>query len=172
MKLNENEIVNDIKPQDIPEIELYVDQIITLLNKYTNDEEKFLTKAMINNYSKAKIIEKIKGKKYSKAHIIIISIINRLKQTLTINEIKDLMDKVNSVIIDENGDYILRNIEKIYCEYTDIFTKSYNDIDKMNELLNNSEKNNSSGEYLLIEALCLSALSQSYQQKVKSRIMV
>ncbi|MEG0898845.1 MAG: DUF1836 domain-containing protein [Oscillospiraceae bacterium] len=170
MKLNENEIVRDITLEDIPEIELYVDQIITLLNQYTLDKEKYLTKAMINNYSKAKIIEKIKGRKYSKAHIIIIAIINRLKQTLTINEIKLLMDKVNLNILDKDEAYILAIIEKIYQSYTDIFSQSYNDSEKLDELLLNASKENSRCEYLLIEALCLSALSQSYQQKVKNSI--
>ena len=95
----QNEIyVNDIDTADIPEIELYVDQIITLFNRIEPDEDKYLTKSMINNYSKAKIIEKIKGRKYSRAHIIVIAIINRLKQTLTINEIKILMDNSKEAI--------------------------------------------------------------------------
>ena len=162
--------VNDIELKDIPEIELYVDQIITLLNKYETDEEKYLTKSMINNYSKAKIIEKIKGRKYSQSHVIIIAIINRLKQTLTINEINTLMLKANSSIINEKGEYKLSALKNIYEKYRKFFSESEGSFEKIAILLNNAKENTDEGEYLLIKALCLSAISQNLQIIVKKMI--
>lgn len=165
----QNEIyVIDIDPADIPEIELYVDQIITLFNRIEPDEDKYLTKSMINNYSKAKIIEKIKGRKYSRAHIIVIAIINRLKQTLTINEIKTLMDNSKEVILNPDGEYNLSALAKIYNSYREIFIKSHANYDKMLPMLEDFEKQAKDKEFLLVEALCFSALSQNYGNRVKN----
>ena len=56
--------------KDIPDLDLYMDQIMTLFethlaNNKKNEEDKLLTKTMINNYSKAKVITPVKGKKYT-----------------------------------------------------------------------------------------------------------
>ena len=162
--------VNDIELNDIPEIELYVDQIITLLNKFETDEEKYLTKSMINNYSKAKIIEKIKGRKYSRAHVIIIAIINRLKPTLTINEINNLIIKSGEAIINSQGEYNLEALKNIYESYRKFFSESEGSFERMEALLGEAEKNTDRGEFILIKALCLSALSQNLQIIVKNTI--
>ncbi|WMJ85080.1 DUF1836 domain-containing protein [Oscillospiraceae bacterium LTW-04] len=86
-----------IHVSDLPSLELYIDQVITLIdqgyatNKRTT-EEKPLTKMMINNYSKAGLVRPIKGKKYAKEHIVQMLIIYALKGTLSIGEIKDVLD--------------------------------------------------------------------------------
>lgn len=90
---------SEIHTCDIPNLDLYMDQIITLIeekyapNKRTPDE-KLLTKTMINNYSKEKLIKQVKGKKYSKEHIIQMLVIYAMKNTLTISEIKNVLDTV------------------------------------------------------------------------------
>ena len=60
-----------ITSKDIPDLDLYMDQIMTLFETNLNDnkrykDDKLLTKTMINNYSKAGIIKPVKGKKYTK----------------------------------------------------------------------------------------------------------
>lgn len=86
-----------IHVSDLPSLELYIDQVITLIdqgyapNKCT-PEEKPLTKMMINNYSKAGLVRPIKGKKYAKEHIVQMLIIYALKGTLSIGEIKSVLD--------------------------------------------------------------------------------
>ena len=70
--------------KDIPDLDLYMDQIMTLFethlsNNKKNEEDKLLTKTMINNYSKAKVITPVKGKKYTKEQIIQMLIIYQLK---------------------------------------------------------------------------------------------
>ena len=82
--------------KDIPDLDLYMDQIMTLFethlaNNKKNEEDKLLTKAMINNYSKAKVITPVKGKKYTKEQIIQMLIIYQLKNNLSIQEIKELL---------------------------------------------------------------------------------
>ena len=97
-----NDIVNEITqrgtitPSDIPSLDLYMDQIMTLFDNYLNDhkrheEDKLLTKTMINNYSKEGILKPIKGKKYSKEHILQMLLIYSLKNTITIQEIKKVL---------------------------------------------------------------------------------
>lgn len=65
----------ELKSDEIPAIDLYVDQIINLVaEKLKQSSERFherqLTKTMINNYSKDGLITPVKGKKYTKEQVI------------------------------------------------------------------------------------------------------
>ena len=87
---------------EIPAIDLYVDQIINLVSdKIKCSSERYrdrqLTKTMINNYSKDGLITPIKGKKYNKEQIIQILTVYTLKNTLSIGEIKRLLDGAYSL---------------------------------------------------------------------------
>ena len=87
---------SSIMSKDIPDLDLYMDQIMTLFeihlaNHKKNEDDKLLTKTMINNYSKAKVITPVKGKKYTKEQIIQMLMIYQLKNNLSIQEIKDLL---------------------------------------------------------------------------------
>lgn len=94
---------------DIPNIDLYMDQVIQLFEiKYgsslRNSDDKVLTKTMINNYAKGKLFVPIKNKKYAKEHLILISLIYQLKGALSINDIKATLDGVNKHIIKDDID--------------------------------------------------------------------
>lgn len=87
----------ELTSADIPAIDLYVDQILNLVSeKQKTSSERYhdrqLTKTMINNYSKDGLITPVKGKKYNKEQILQILTIYTLKQTLSIGEIKRLLD--------------------------------------------------------------------------------
>lgn len=91
--------VNDaeLHSADIPSIDLYVDQISNLIaEKLLEGSERFrdrqLTKTMINNYSKDGLITPVKGKKYNKEQIIQMLMVYTLKNTLSIGEIKRLIN--------------------------------------------------------------------------------
>ena len=60
----------EVEVADLPDLDLYMDQITTLFADKTQEPEGLLTKTMINNYSKDGLIKPIKGKKYSKEHIL------------------------------------------------------------------------------------------------------
>lgn len=86
----------ELKAEDIPAIDLYVDQIINLVADKQKEGsprflEKQLTKTMINNYSKDGVITPVKGKKYTKEQILQILTVFSLKSTLSIGEIKRLI---------------------------------------------------------------------------------
>lgn len=103
--------------KDIPDIDLYMDQVIQLFeNKYEktkrSDEEKILTKTMINNYAKGKLFFPIHNKKYSREHLLLISIIYQLKGTLSINDIKESLTNLNEKIVEDDVD-----LEALYTSY-------------------------------------------------------
>lgn len=107
----------NISLQEMPDIDLYMDQVIQLFDHTfnrtkRNDEEKILTKTMINNYAKAKLFIPIKNKKYSKKHLILISLIYQLKGALSINDIKSTLDGLNLKLTNEDFE-----LEKFYTSY-------------------------------------------------------
>lgn len=113
----------DLTLSDIPSLDLYMDQVITLFeNKLNhlkrNEEDKILTKTMINNYTKAKILMPPNKKKYTREHIILLILIYYLKQNLSINDISYLLKPVIKSLED---DYIDRlEIDKIYDSFLKI----------------------------------------------------
>lgn len=93
MKLFDN---NQLDTKEIPDIELYMDQVITLLEKILvnynmDDENKIMTKTMVNNYVKANIIDKPNKKKYGKDQIMELIMIYHYKNILSFNEIEILL---------------------------------------------------------------------------------
>ena len=106
---------------EIPNIDLYMDQVIQLFeNKFNeskrNQEDKILTKTMINNYAKGKLIFPIQNKRYSKEHLILMSLIYQLKGALSINDIKMTLSGINKKIINEEID--LESFYKSYLHLT------------------------------------------------------
>lgn len=117
---------NQITLEDIPDIDLYMDQVIQLFeNIYSGSKrdsnEKVLTKTMINNYAKGKLFIPIKNKKYSKDHLILISLIYQLKGVLSINDIKSTLDGVNKRFLKGN-----LNLEELYDSYLNLAKKNAN----------------------------------------------
>ncbi len=118
--------VNDaeLKSSEIPAIDLYVDQIINLhTEKLKEGDERFLdrqlTKTMINNYAKDRVITPVKGKKYSKEQILQILTVYTLKGTLTIGEIKRFLDGAYAI---EGFDAAA--LTSLYDRYTNIKDKN------------------------------------------------
>lgn len=85
-----------IKPDDIPSIDLYMDQVTTFMETHLehnrrNDEDKIMTKTMINNYTKNNLLPPPDKKRYSTEHIILIIYIYYLKTMLSINDIQTFL---------------------------------------------------------------------------------
>lgn len=84
---------------ELPTIDLYIDQVVSLLEQYLtgyikNDnekEEKLVTKTMINNYVKHGVIKPPVNKKYSKEHTASLFVIFILKEVYSISDIKKLI---------------------------------------------------------------------------------
>jgi len=119
----------NIKLEDIPNVDLYVDQVVQLFeNTYADttrtDDEKVLTKTMINNYAKGKLFIPIKNKKYSKEHMILISLIYQLKGALSINDIKSSLENINDSLLNDDS-FELNAVYKNYLALTESNVESF-----------------------------------------------
>lgn len=100
----------------LPVIDLYMDQVIILLNRYlgvikNNDSgEDTITKNMINNYVKMKAVPAPVRKKYSREHIACLLIVCIMKQVFNISMIKDIMPDFDDEqqIKDTFNDFVMR----------------------------------------------------------------
>ena len=84
--------------EELPEIDLYMDQVIVLMDKYlsfhkTDENTNIVTHSMINNYVKLGIMPAPIKKKYSREHIAYLIIICTLKQALPISDIKNIVER-------------------------------------------------------------------------------
>lgn len=80
--------------EELPDIELYMDQVITFIENNisivaVNNEERIITPSMVNNYVKLNLIPKPIKKRYGKAHLAYLIAITILKHVFTIQEVKD-----------------------------------------------------------------------------------
>ena len=90
------EEINAFNIDDIPNIDLYMDQVTTYLNdKFAatkrHDDDKLMTKTMINNYAKSRLLPSPEKKKYSKDHIMVLIMIFFFKNILSINDVTKLL---------------------------------------------------------------------------------
>lgn len=99
-----------IKADDFPDMEIYMDQAETFLNRELNiyrksEKDKVITKTMIGNYVKHNMLPRPVNKKYSKDHLILLALIFHLKGTFQMEEIekivKPLIDNYNSEFDDK-----------------------------------------------------------------------
>lgn len=108
-----------IVPEDIPNIDLYMDQVTTFMdNKLRQtarypDEDKILTKTMINNYAKNDLLPPPVKKKYSKEHVLLLIFIYYYKSILSISDIQTLLKPITERFFRKDGDF---NLESIYRE--------------------------------------------------------
>lgn len=109
---------NIITREDIPAIDLYMDQVTQLFERTyekgkRHDTDKVLTKTMINNYAKGKLLFPIKNKRYTKEHIMLIQFIYQLKGALSINDVRTTLYELNNLV--EAGEI---NLDDLYDRYT------------------------------------------------------
>ena len=171
-----NEIINqrEIDLIEIPGIDLYMDQVTTFFDDRLNylkrdEEDKILTKTMINNYTKAKILMPAKNKKYTKNHMVLLILIYHLKQVLSINDINMLLSPlIKSKEASEDKGMPLEELYSYFLEMKkgeeESFDKDF--LEKM-ELINNKsfqgEADNDDYMQLLLTVLTL--INQANMQK-------
>jgi hypothetical protein len=159
----------EIARWEIPYIDLYMDQVTTLFEDKLSHlkrrkDETILTKTMINNYAKSKILTPIRNKKYSSEQIILLILVYNLKQILSLEDIKLLITPV----IDELNSSSISTINEIYESFLSIKKEQGSDFTEL--LLNNikdvtlekTEESLSIKELLLV---VLSLINSANQQK-------
>lgn len=114
--LNSMDRISYIKAEDIPNIDLYMDQVTTLMdNKLKNTsrnpgEDKILTKTMINNYAKNNLLPPPVRKKYSKEHVIVLIFIYYYKGLLSIHDIQSILNPLTEQFFDKTEAFSLTDI--------------------------------------------------------------
>lgn len=104
-----------ISEADIPTIDLYMDQVTTFMDKHLArqkrfEDDKILTKTMINNYAKNDLLPSPEKKRYSKQHIIMLIFIYYFKNMLSINDIKTILGPISDKYFDNNSTLQLKDI--------------------------------------------------------------
>ena len=125
--------IEHINAEDIPNIDLYMDQVTTFmdkrLRKSTRDpnEDKILTKTMINNYAKNNLLPPPVKKKYSKEHILVLIFIYYFKGILSINDIDTLLKPLTEKYFDTDKDFDLEAI------YTEVFSMEQAEVENLKQ---------------------------------------
>jgi len=123
-----------IKSSKIPDIDLYMDQVLTFMNGNLDnvkrhDTDKVMTKTMINNYAKNHLLPPPEKKKYTKEHVMVLMFIYYFKNILSIGDIQSILNPLTDRYF-SNGREL--NLEKIYEE---VFTLEKGQIEQLKETL-------------------------------------
>lgn len=110
--------IDHIKTADIPNIELYMDQVTTFMDSQMTSskrypDDKVLTKTMINNYAKNHLLPSPNKKKYSKEHVLMLIFIYYFKSFLSISDIQALLSPLADKYFQKNEGL---NMEDLYNE--------------------------------------------------------
>ena len=131
MKVDEKDMLNSIlesisridyiKAEDIPNIELYMDQVTTFMESQLEStkrypEDKILTKTMINNYAKNHLLPPPVKKKYSKEHVLLLIFIYYFKNLLSIKDIETLLAPIAEKDFNSEGNYSVTDIYEEVCQ--------------------------------------------------------
>lgn len=128
MKIDEKDLLNSIldslaridyiKPEELPNIDLYMDQVTTFMDAQLavskrHPEDKVLTKTMINNYAKNNLLPPPIKKKYSKEHLLALIFIYYFKNILSIGDIQAVLNPITEHYFASDAKL---NLESIYSE--------------------------------------------------------
>lgn len=122
--LRENMDATPIRAGDIPDIPLYIDQVLSLLDSrfQAGGDAKgkhIITKMMVHNYTKARLLKKPAGKKYTREHSMVLALICCLKQGLSIEEIGRLMQSAEGCLAEGEG-YSPTGVAELFARFEGI----------------------------------------------------
>lgn len=149
---------------ELPNIELYLDQVVTYINTclspyiffnsdYKKEETELLTKTMINNYVKNNLIDAPVKKQYSKTQLAKLFVICVLKQVYSMQDIKNL---INIALIDTK-------IQIAYDKFCKLFEEALLCTYTRKDFI---DKNSSSDNLYLLKSVLLSCSYKIYVQNI------
>ncbi|HJA68277.1 MAG TPA: DUF1836 domain-containing protein [Candidatus Mediterraneibacter cottocaccae] len=130
MTIDTNDILNSIleslsrvdyiRPGEIPNIDLYMDQVTTFMDKELSStrryaDDKILTKTMINNYAKNNLLPPPVKKKYSREHVLFLIFIYYFKNILSIKDIEAVLKPLRDKYFSGEGSIELAEIYEEIC---------------------------------------------------------
>lgn len=115
--LKKLQAIDYIDPNDIPNIDLYMDQVTTFMDEHLAackrmDDDKILTKTMINNYTKNDFLPPPIKKKYSKDHMYLLIFLYYFKNVLSINDIQKIFKPLTEMFYNNKSRDV--SLEEIY----------------------------------------------------------
>lgn len=125
--------IDYIRPDDIPDIELYMDQVTTFMdNRLKNvarnpEVDKILTKTMINNYAKNDLLPPPVRKKYSREHMLLLIFIYYFKGILSISDIQTVLKPITDRFFAGNEGLKLETI------YNEVFSLEREEVEVMKQ---------------------------------------
>ena len=119
-----------IRPEDIPNIDLYMDQVTTFMEEHLKKTrrhpgDKILTKTMINNYAKNDLLPPPTKKKYSREHLLVLIFIFYFKNLLSITDIQALLKPLTEKYFKNDKDF---GMEEVYKE---VFSLEKGELEKL-----------------------------------------
>lgn len=123
--------IDYVKSQDIPNIDLYMDQVTTFMDKNLRkssrypENDKVMTKTMINNYAKNDLLPPPIKKKYSKEHVLVLIFIYYYKGILSINDIQALLQPITTQFFQTEGEFDITSV------YDEVFGLEKEQIDAL-----------------------------------------
>lgn len=165
--------------EDIPDIALYMDQVTTFMDKKLagfkrNENDKILTKTMINNYTKANLTFPPLNKKYEKDHIMLLTLIYHMKQTLSVNDMAKLLNPIINYV--DKTDVKNKRAEELYRVFTkmetrqlDLFGKSVEDI--LMDLSDNKETEGISDDEFSILLILTLVIQAEFRKNLAEKLI-
>ncbi|MBN2879147.1 MAG: DUF1836 domain-containing protein [Clostridia bacterium] len=149
LKLDIKDIIDDVfsvellDTSEIPKIDLYMEQVTSFFEDQLGDmrrkeDDKILTKTMINNYTKYEVLPHPEKKKYSREHMIAMTYIIILKKVLSIQDIKaffNLTDKKDDLLLEPQYNVFKNIMEETYQSTAELLKREIENMD--NTLLEN-----------------------------------
>lgn len=126
--------IDYVKTEDIPNIGLYMDQVTTFMDEQLEackryDDDKILTKTMINNYAKNNLLPSPEKKRYSKEHLLVLIFIYYFKNILSISDIQTLLGPLTDKYFKSMDDMDLTAI------YNEVFSMEKGQIESLQKEL-------------------------------------
>lgn len=126
--------IDYVKTEDIPNIGLYMDQVTTFMDEQLEackryDDDKILTKTMINNYAKNNLLPSPEKKRYSKEHLLVLIFIYYFKNILSISDIQTLLRPLTDKYFKSMDDMDLTAI------YNEVFSMEKGQIESLQKEL-------------------------------------
>ena len=143
MKINEERLQDlfayldrqtHVQPEEIPNIDLYMDQVTTFMEEHLKntrryEEDKVLTKTMINNYAKNNLLPSPEKKRYSKEHLLVLIFIYYFKNILSISDTQTLLGPLTDKYFKSMDDMDLTAI------YNEVFSMEKGQIESLQKEL-------------------------------------
>jgi DNA-binding transcriptional MerR regulator len=122
--------IDYILPEDIPNIALYMDQVTTFMDEQLaaskrHEDDKILTKTMINNYAKNDLLPPPEKKKYSREHVLTLLFIYYFKNFLSINDIQSILNPITDRYFGNKNGFNMQDV------YNEIFELEHEESQKV-----------------------------------------